>query len=129
SRPRTQRFVASIRRRLHRRGDVYGTDVAAPTLPTLQFGHGFSAVEMALRALETQDDVEGASIRPRLQRRGDEGVRGEAPGVRGASIRPRLQRRGDRGAGTATQESGECFNSATASAPWRFRYLLSLGWE
>src|SRR5438105_2880195 len=69
---------------------------SAEGLRLLQFGHGFSAVEMAY-SLDTETRRETASIRPRLQRRGDAKSR------------------------VAVRRIARGFNSATASAPWRCR--------
>jgi hypothetical protein len=88
-------------------------------LLTLQCGHGFSAVENRLDVPGLRRD-EGASMRPRLQRRGEpnpgdleaEGRSGFNAATASAPWRT-VQTAGRAGSGSG------CFNAATASAPWR----------
>ncbi len=115
----------------------------ATSVTRLQFGHGSVAVETPgpppaagpcpagfnsatarspWRQLDRLGLVEhdGASIRPRLGRRGDAGPLAVAVQLGlGASIRPRLGRRGDGYAPRLTVSTSIRFNSATARSPWR----------
>ena len=110
---------ASIRPRLHRRGKrrrrrsilarehpSFNSATASPPWKTqemggpkpvskgLQFGHGFTAVENTVPGIITSNKSE-------------------------ASIRPRLHRRGKPYYCSEYQTRARCFNSATASPPWK----------
>src|SRR5205085_1237659 len=106
-----------IRPRRRRRGDpvAYYTPRSHDAL---QFGHGVAAVETVTTTWSAAPE-DCASIRPRRRRRGDAPVAVRRAVRRLASIRPRRRRRGDQAHGRSAGTVACCFNSATASPPWR----------
>src|SRR6185437_15304898 len=87
-------------------------------LLSLQCGHGSKTVEIPKWPMPpfTASD---ASMRPRLQDRGDYKMRVNASSGLDASMRPRLQDRGDPLKLCFPHGLGKSFNAATAPRPWR----------
>src|SRR5579884_377096 len=136
------RLVASMRPRRERRGELNVERLAGLTWPRLQCGHGASAVENEIAALEAAI-AKAASMRPRRERRGELQHRRQQLRAAPASMRPRRERRGEpvgvprpasprpplqcgHGASAVENKSSSPasatragFNAATARAPWR----------